>query len=129
MGITKRVYISKANGKVRALGIPPFYDRIVQEVVRTILQIIYEPTFSNHSHGYRPGRSTHTALRHIRQGSAGFTWAIVGDIKGFFDNTNHSTLLNLLNKKIKDPRFIGLINNLIRVIVLEEGKPSELSTI
>ena len=83
MGITKRVFIQKANGNLRPLGRPAFYVRIVQEAVRTILQIIDEPIFSNHSHGFRPGRGCHTALRHIRKGSKGFSWAIVGDIKGF----------------------------------------------
>jgi retron-type reverse transcriptase len=102
-------------------GIPAFYDRIVQEAVRTILQIIYEPIFSNHSHGFRPGRNCHSALRHIRKGSKGFSWAIKGDIKGFFDTIDHSVLLNILNKKIKDPRFISIINALLKVKVQEEG--------
>jgi group II intron reverse transcriptase/maturase len=107
------------------VGIPAFYDRIVQEAVRTILQIIYEPIFSNHSHGFRPGRNCHSALRHIRKGSKGFSWAIEGEIKGFFDNIDHSVLLNILKTKINDPRFISIINALlkvkVKVKVQEEG--------
>ena len=116
---------------MRALSIPGFYDRIVQEAVGTILQIIYEPIFSNHSHGFRPGRGCHSALRHLRKGSKGFSWAIEGDIKGFFDNIDHSVLLNILNKKIKDPRFISIINALlkVKVQVQEEGNRAQISKI
>lgn len=72
-GLTKKVMIPKPNGKLRPLGIPAFDDRIVQEVVRSILEVIYEPIFSKHSHGFRPGRGCHTALRQVRRDCPGFS--------------------------------------------------------
>lgn len=114
---------------MRPLGIPPFDDRLVQEVVRTILQVIYEPLFSQRSHGFRPGRGCHTALRQIRVGSHGFTWAIEGDIQGFFDSMDHSVLIKLLARKIKDVKFISLINSLIKSNIREEGKKDTISRI
>ena len=128
-GTTKRLDITKANGKLGPLGIPHFKDQIVQEVVRTILEVIYEPIFSNHSHGFRPGRSCHTALRHVVQKSNGFSFCIEGDIQETFDNINHQTLLTLWNKKIKDPRFISLIHKMLKTKVREKGSKSTISLI
>lgn len=130
-GTTKRLYITKANKKanekLRALSVLISPDRIVQEVVRTILEVIYEPNFSNHSHAFRPGRNCHTALRHIKQHSSGYSWVIEGNIKGLLNNMDHKILLSLLNKKIKDPRFISLIYKILKTRVKEEDFKENIS--
>jgi group II intron reverse transcriptase/maturase len=118
----RRVHIPKKKGGQRPLGLPTWRDKLLQEVMRSILEAYYEPQMSDHSHGFRPGRGCHTALQEIQTQWTGSRWFVEGDIAKFFDTMDHEVLLTILGEKIHDNRFLRLIRHLLESGYLEEWK-------
>ena len=116
----RRIQIPKKSGGTRPLGIPNFTDKLVQEVLRMILEAYYEPRFRDSSHGFRPGRGCHTALTKMRYEFKGAAWFIEGDIRGCFDNIDHEILMQILARDIQDGRLLNLLRMGLKAGYLED---------
>jgi group II intron reverse transcriptase/maturase len=118
----RRTLIPKKSGKLRRLGLPTWSDKLLQEVIRSILEAYYEPQFSQHSHGFRSDRGCHTALDEITRRWRGVKWYVEGDISRCFDSLDHQVMLSILSENLRDHRFLRLLSNLFKAGYLEDWK-------
>lgn len=121
----RRIEIPKPKGGTRPLGIPVWSDKLLQEVLRQLLSSFYEPRFSDHSHGFRPERSCHSALREIQNTWHGTVWFIEGDISKCFDSFDHEVLLSILRRDIHDERFMRLVEHLLKAGYMDNWRFNE----
>jgi len=118
----RRVTIVKPGGGERQLGIPTVIDRMIQQAMQQKLSDLFEPRFSEHSHGFRPKRSAHDAVQEVREYiEEGYKWVVDIDLAKFFDTVNHDRLMARMREEVKDKRVLRLVNAYLKAGVMEEG--------